>query len=87
MCMYYINNKINQVKMDILCIMAIVKSLMALNEVSNKQINGNTFNIKVIEESQGPLRINLPLNPKVSLDSMDSESYDVSSDWEIHVTD
>lgn len=50
-----------QFKMDVARILVRTKCFMVLNETFNVKINGNFFNLKVVEDAYGPLRINLLL--------------------------
>lgn len=50
----------NHVKFDVARILVRTKYNLVLNECFNIGVNGEAFSIKIVEESQGPLRIVLP---------------------------
>lgn len=57
------DNTRNHTNMDITRILLRTKYSSVLNETFDMHINGYVFRIKVVKDSHGPLRINLPEQP------------------------
>lgn len=65
--------------MDVATILMRTRYVIVLNVVLKVSIDGKNFNIRMVEDGHGPLRLSLSTNEHSKLDT--SNSYTCSDNW------
>lgn len=75
------DNTILQSKIDVFCSTVRIINNSVLNKDFNIMINGEVFRIKVVEDSQYPLRVCMPTSSEDSSSRSEAESDEKYGDW------
>lgn len=71
--------------MDVEKVMVRKKFNNVLNKIFNIEINQKVFHVKIVEDSQRPIRIIFPTNRKSKTDRSDEDDYSYDKDDEKHI--